>query len=189
MYLKAKQGRNQKGLCFVSGRERNIGNGLYQISYDGNSMLADIRVSSNVPEDLIILDHRIFKGISCQENCDLQLEEILSHVPTCIELRLSLTSTRNLDNRKVADAISMRVSDLTDDFDGLILTVGQSFEIDRLSIRFIVKSLDPVEHNHNAARISWKQLEKIHLDPIESLTPTNIVCIIELGAAAQISDV
>ncbi len=189
MDLKAKQGRNQKGLCFVSDQEGIIEDGLYQISYEGISILVDIRVSSNVPEDMIILDRRIFNEISCEENSVLQLEKISSDIPTCTEIRLSLTSTRNLDNRKVADAISKRVNDLIDDFDGLILTVGQSFQIDRLGIKFSVKLLDPVNNMHNAARISWKRLEKIHLDPVESLTPSNIVCIFEVGAAAQISDV
>jgi len=187
--LKAKQGRNQKGLCFVSNQEGIFEDGLYQISYDGNSMLVDIRVSSNVPEDLIILDYRIFKELSCEENSGIQLEKISINIPTCTEIRLSLTSTRNLDNRKVADAISKRINDLTDDFDGLILTIGQSFQIDRLGIRFSVKSLNPVNSIHNTARISWKHLEKIHLDPVESLTAFNIVCIFEVGAAAQISDV
>ena len=189
MDLKAKQGRNQKGLCFVSEKEGTILNGLYQISYGSNSMLVDIRGSSNVPQDLIILDARIFKGLSCQEDSDLQLKELSTNVPTCTEIRLSLSSTRNLDNRKVADMISKRVSDLSDDFDGLILTVGQSFQIDRLGIRFTVKTLGPMDSIHSAARISWKNLEKIHLDPVEFLPACNIVCIFEVGAAAQISDV
>jgi hypothetical protein len=189
LILKAKQGRNQKGLCFVSEQEGPVGEGMYQISFDGNSMLADIRQSSNVPQDLIILDHRIFKGLSCKEDSDLNLEEVSSDIPTCTEIRLSLTSTRDLNNRKVADAISQRVSDLTDNFEGLILTVGQSFQIDRLGIRFSVNSLDPVDSIHHAARISWKNLDKIHLDPVESLIPSNIVSIFEVGAAAQISDV
>jgi hypothetical protein len=41
----------------------------------------------------------------------------------------------------------------------------------------------------HAARIIWNNLEKIHLDPVESLKPFNIVCTFEIGAAAQISDV
>jgi len=187
--LKAKEGRNQKGLCFVSESEEAIGEGLYQLSFDGNSMLADIRESSSVPQDMIILDHRIFKGLSCKENDDLQLEKVSTDIPTCTDIRLLLTSTRDLDNRKIADAISKRVNDLTDDFDGLILTVGQSFQIDRLGIRFSVKSLDPVDPVHQTARITWTSLEKIHLDPVESLNPSNIICIFEVGAAAQISDV
>jgi hypothetical protein len=49
--------------------------------------------------------------------------------------------------------------------------------------------LYPTDSSYNAARITWKNLEKIHLDPVESLHPFNIVCIFEVGAAAQISDV
>ena len=189
MYLKAKQGRNQKGLCFVSEQDGSLKNGLYRISCGDKSLLADIRTSSNVPQDMMILDQRIFKGISCHEDSDVQLEEISTDIPTCTEIRLSLTSIRDLDNRKIADAISKRVSDLTDDFDGLVLTIGQSFQIERLGIRFSVKSLEPVDKIHHAARISWKNLDRIHLDPVASLIPSNIVCIFEVGAAAQISDV
>ena len=189
MNLKAKQGRNQKGLCFTSEDETPFKEGVYQISYHGNTLLADVRTSSTVPSNLIILDQRIFSWLSCKEEDTILLEEITSSIPKCSEIRLAITSTRDLDNRTIADAISQRVNDLHDDFDGLILQVGQSFQIDRLGIRFTVKSLNPADDIDHAARISWTSLEKIHLDPVESLTPFNIVCIVEVGAAAQISDV
>ncbi|TFG30212.1 VWA domain-containing protein [Candidatus Thorarchaeota archaeon] len=189
MNLKAKQGLNQKGLCFVSDKIGTISDGPYRITFGSKSMLADVRVSSNVPKDLIILDYRVFKEISGKDDCDVLLEEISTDLPICTKIRLALTSTRDLDNRKIADAISQRVNDLTDDFDGLILSVGQSFQIDRLGIRFSVKSMTPLDSIYDAARISWRYLEKIHLDPAESLTPSNLVCIFEVGAAAQISDV
>ncbi|TFG99603.1 hypothetical protein E4H12_02185 [Candidatus Thorarchaeota archaeon] len=189
MNLKAKQGRNQKGLCFVSTDEGTFNEGLYRISFHGNSMFADLRASSSVPQDMIVIDQRIFSRISCKENSEVHLEKIAVSLPTCSEIRLSLTSTRDLDNRKIADAISKRVNDLHDDFDGLILQVGQSIQIDRLGIKFTVISLHPVDSDHHAARIVWMKLEKIHLDPVESLAPINLVCIVEVGAAAQISDV
>ena len=189
MNLKAKHGRNQRGLCFISEDEAPFKEGVYQISYHGNTLLADVRTSSTVPSNLIILDQRIFSWLSCKEEDTILLEEITSSIPKCSEIRLAITSTRDLDNRTIADAISQRVNDLHDDFDGLILQVGQSFQIDRLGIRFTVKSLNPADDIDHAARISWTSLEKIHLDPVESLTPFNIVCIVEVGAAAQISDV
>jgi len=187
--LKAKQGRNQKGLCFVSEDAGQFKEGVYQISIHGNTLIADIRTSSNIPRDLIILDQRIFNWFSCKDEAEVLLEETTSSIPTCSEIRLAVTSTRNLDNRIIADAISQRVNDLIDDFDGLILQIGQSFQIDRLGIRFTVKSLNPEDAINHSARISWPNLEKIHLDPVESLTPFNMVCIVEVGAAAQISDV
>ncbi|MCK4568018.1 MAG: VWA domain-containing protein, partial [Candidatus Thorarchaeota archaeon] len=189
MNLKATQGRNQKGLCFVSEDEAPLKEGVYRISYHGKTLLADIRTSANVPQSLIILDQRIFSWLSCRNESKVLLEEVSSFIPTCSEIRLAITSTRDLDNRTIADAISQRVNDLHDDFDGLILQVGQSFQIDRLGIVFSVKSLNPMDTSNQAARIAWKSLEKIHLDPVESLPPSNIVCIFEVGAAAQISDV
>lgn len=183
--LKAKRGRNQKGLCFVSGKEE----GIYQITCNGKTLLTDVRSSENVPSNLVILDQRIFDWLSCSEGELLTLEEISSEIPSCTEIRLLLSSTRDLDNRTIADAISKRVNDLHDDFDGLILQLGQSFQIDRLGIRFNVKSLSPINPDIHAARITWNNLEKIHLDPVESLKPFNIACIFEIGAAAQITDV
>lgn len=189
MNLKVTQGRNQKGLCFVSEDEVPFKEGVYQISYHGKTLLADIRTSANVSRSLIILDQRIFSWLSCNNGSEVLLEEVTSIIPTCSEIRLSITSTRDLANRTIADAISQRVNDLHDDFDGLILQVGQSFQIDRLGIIFTVKSLNPMDTSNQAARIAWDSLEKIHLDPVESLSPFHIVCIVEVGAAAQISDV
>lgn len=189
MNLKATQGRNQKGLCFVSEDEVPFKEGVYQISYNGKTLLSDIRTSSNVPQNLIIIDQRIFSWLSCNNDAEVLLEEVTSTIPICSEIRLAITSTRDLDNRTIADAISKRVNDLHDDFDGLILQVGQSFQIDRLGIAFSVKSLNPMDTSNQAARIAWDSLEKIHLDPVESLTPFHVVCIVEVGAAAQISDV
>ena len=189
MNLKAKQGRNQKGLCFISEEESSVGEGVYQITCGGKTIFVDIRTSSSVPTDLIILDQRIFDWLSCGEGEELELEEVQFKIPSCTEIRLLLTSTRDLDNRTIADAISKRVNDLHDDFDGLILQPGQSFQIERLGIQFNVKSLSPMNPDIHAARITWNNLEKIHLDPVESLKPFNIVCVIEIGAAAQISDV
>ena len=187
--LKAKQGRNQKGLCFVSEEESSIKEGVYRITSHGKTLLADIRVSANIPRDLIVLDQRIFSWLSCKEEEEVTLEEITSKIPSCAEIGLTVTSTRDLDNRTIADAISRRVNDLHDDFDGLILQINQIFRIERLGIGFTVKSLNPLDTDNQAARITWKNLKKIQLDPVDSLTPFNIVCIVEIGAAAQISDV
>jgi len=187
--LKAKQGRNQKGFCFVSEEQSTINEGVYKITSNGKSLLADIRASASVPDDMIILDQRIFRWLACSEGEELALEKIASKIPSSTEIRLLLSSTRDLDNRTIADAISKRVNDLHGDFDGLILQHGQSFQIDRLGIRFNVKSLSPMDSSTQAARITWTDLEKIHLDPIESLKPFNVVSIFEIGAAAQISDV
>ncbi len=186
--MKAKQGRNQKGLCFVS-EESSIDDGVYQISCNERALLSDVRVSSSVPKDLVVLDNRIFTWLSCNMNHEIELKRILATIPTCNNIRLTLSSTRDLDNRTIADAISKRVNDLQDDFDGLILQIGQSFQIDRLGIQFTVQSLDPIDVDNKASRISWDELEKIHLDPVESLKPFNIICIFEVGAAAQVSDV
>jgi hypothetical protein len=187
--LKAKQGRNQKGLCFVSGDEEWQKEGVYRVIYCGKSTFVDIRISSKVPAGLIILDHRIFSLLSCKEDVDVDIDAISATIPRCTNIRLSITSTRELDNRTIANAISQQVNDIKDDFDGLILQEGQSIKIERLGINFRVESLNPQDASTKAARIIWNNLEKINLDPVESLEPFNIVCVVEIGAAAQVRDV
>ena len=186
--MKAKQGRNQKGLCFVC-EKSSIEDGVYQLSLNGRVLLSDVRTSNSVPDDLMILDNRIFNWLSCKESDEIGVQQVTTDIPNCTNIRLTLSSTRDLDNRTIADAISKRVNDLNDDFDGLILQIGQTLQIDRLGIRFTVQSLEPIDSENKAARISWSELEKIHLDPAESLKSFNLICIFEVGAAAQISDI
>ena len=81
MDLRAKQGRNQKGLSFASGEDEAIEDGIYRIFHDGNSMLIEVRVSSSVPPRMIVLDHRIFSELSCQEDSAVKLEAVPINIP------------------------------------------------------------------------------------------------------------
>ncbi|TFG32056.1 VWA domain-containing protein [Candidatus Thorarchaeota archaeon] len=189
MILRAKQGRNQKGLCFVSSKESNLESGVFELNYKDKWLLADIRLSQHVPEDLLILDDRLFRELGCFNESELILHPTSNDVPYCSELRLSVVSTKGLDNRVIADAISKRVNDLQDDFEGLILKLGQEILIERLGIIFKVLFLFPKDDVLSASRISWNVLEEIHLTPKNDFPLFNICSVIEIGAAAQIVDI
>jgi hypothetical protein len=189
MNLKVKQGGNQKGLCFVSDEEINLEIGVYEISFRGKQILVDLRKSHRVPTGQAIIDSRIFSWLGCEDNAEAFFIRNTSNIPLCKELELSVSSTKELDNNAITDAISKRISDLKDDFDGLILQINQKLQLDHLGIQFIVNSLNSIDGSCHSCRVMWNDLEKMHLTPDVKIPAYNLICVIELGAAAHISDV
>jgi hypothetical protein len=187
--LKAEQGGNQKGLCFVSTEVPEIENGVYEIKDNQRRIIADVRKSEKVPKGAIFLDRRIFSMLSCISGAEISIAPLRTDVDTCKTLELEVTSVKGLDNRAISEAISKSISDLSDDFEGLVLYEGQRFVVAHLGIWFTVRSLVPVNGVGGPCRIKWDELEKIHLQPTESVPPFNLICLIEVGAAAFISDV
>ncbi|TFG33964.1 VWA domain-containing protein [Candidatus Thorarchaeota archaeon] len=189
MILRAKQGRNQRGLCFGSSNESGLESAAFVLSHRGTQLFADVRLSDKVPEGLLVIDDRIFRYLGCSDNSEVRLTLESGEIPYCSELRLAVSSTKNVDNNAIADAISKRVNDLQDDFEGLILQIGQELVIERLGICFQVLSFFPKNEVFSAARIAWNHLEEIHLDPKDKATRFNLCCVVEVGAAAQQADI
>lgn len=189
MILIAKQGRNQKGLCFVPADEPSCEPGVYELSFGESRLLADIRKSAQVFNRMIILDSRVFTMMNCEDGSEISLTRICDDLPICRELGLAVASKKSLDNTAVADAISKRVNDLQEDFDGLVLTKSQKISLERLGVQFTVGFLKPMDDGNLSCRLRWSSLEKIHLDPALESPAYNLICVIELGAAAQIKDV
>jgi len=187
--LKAKQGRNQKGLCFVSSEDSDFEKGVYEIIFNGKSALVDIRKSAQIPMGIIILDNRIFFFLDCEENADVTLAKNSSDISQCSELDLFVASLKKIDSKSIAEAISKRISDLQDDFEGLILQKNQRIVVERLGIQFTVNSIGSINDSCGPCRVIWNNLEKIHLTPVTGVPAYNIICVIELGAAAHIEDV
>ena len=189
MILKVKQGRNQEGLCFVSPETPEFELGVYDIHYDSCHHLVEVRLSKQVPSDLIVMDERIYNMLGCSDGSEVSLDFVNDVIPICSKLSMSVSSVKELDNQRVADAISKRVNDLRDDFNGLIFQIGQDLLIDRLGLRFKVLSMTPMNTDYSSSRIAWSALEEIYLEPAIGSKIFNMCCIIEIGAASQISDV
>jgi len=149
---------------------------------------ADVKSSVNVPNGTIILDSRVSAILEVDEEHDISLEPISGEIPTCSEIRLGVVSTKGLDNQKVAQAMSKRIDDFQEFLDGLILYEGQELPIAELGINLHILSMSPDDSSIDVARISWKQLLKIHLASIDS-HPCNLCIIVEIAAATQIVDV
>lgn len=183
--LSARRGRNQHGFCFISTNDLP---GIFKLEYRGKIVYADVRVSEKVPKGTIILDSRVSAILDVDEESDITLEPISSEIHTCNEIRLGVVSTKGLDNQKVAHAMSKRIDDFQEFLDGLILYEGQELHISELGINLHILSMGIDDSTSNVARISWKQLLKIHLSSMDS-HPSNLCIIVEIAAATQIADV
>jgi hypothetical protein len=126
--------------------------------------------------------------LHCSDENEINLIVLSSKLPTCTEIHLDIISKRDIQNHAVAQAISKRIDDFQEHFEGLILQTGQEFVVSDLGISFVVRSLSPTDPGTNAARISWKNLLKIHLGALE-FQPSNLCIIAEVAAATQIADV
>ncbi len=186
--LRAKRGRNQQGLCFVSANTMESPTSTCELIFNTKSIYSDIKESDKVPEGIIILDSRVYDMLDCNENVEVKLVVLSDKIPVCTEIHLDIISKRDLQNHTVANAISKRIDDFQEHFEGLVLQSGTEFEISELGISFVVRSLSPTDPTSNAARISWKNLVKIHLGALES-EPNNVCFIVEVAAATQIADV
>ena len=186
--LRPKRGRNQQGLCFVSTDLFDSTTNTYQLTCKSNSVFSDVRSFPKVPRDVIILDARIFDQLACSEEDEVELLPEKNEFPICTEIHLGVVSRRGLENQTVAQAISKRIDDFQEHFDGLILGIGQEISLPELDVSLLIKSMSPVEPSKNVARIDWKRLIKIHLKAAES-KPSNLCFIVEVSAATQIKDV
>lgn len=188
MKLHPKRGRNQQGLCFVSSETIDSTIETCELICGSNSVYSDIRGSEKVPVGIIILDARIFDRLDCTDEEEIRLIALSDKLPVCTEIHLDVVSRRALQNHTVAHAISERIDDFQEHFEGLILSQGQEFSLSELGVSFMVRSLSPTDPTTDAARIVWKQLRKIHLGAEES-QPSNLCIIVEVAAATQITDV
>lgn len=184
MALQARRGRNQKGICFVPSSCSHLDHKVCSLSAARQECLADVRVDSRVPSSSVVLDSRIFDRLMVKESEEVQLEAHNESVPNLSQATFGLHSTRGLDNLKVASAISKRVNDLREDLEGLILADGDEFLVARLDIEFTVLDISP----SSPSRVSWNELESIHLVPKRGAAPSNLVVLGELGASAHIED-
>jgi hypothetical protein len=186
--FKAKRGLNQQGLCFVSTDVWDNSTSECELSCGFNSVYSDVRGSNKVPEGLIILDARVYDILECGEDEEIHLIKLVEKIPNCSELHLDIISKRDLQNQAVANAISDRIDDFKEHFDGLILQTGQEVNLSDLGVSFAIRSMNPIDSTKKAARIVWKDLLKINLSAIET-QPSNLYIIVEVAAATQIADV
>jgi hypothetical protein len=152
------------------------------------TVFSDIRESAKIPDGFIILDARVFDMLHCSEDEEITLTIYSTEIPVCTEIHLDIISKRELKDQTVAHAISDRIDDFKEHFEGLILISGQTFELSELGISFLVRSMSPIDSTISAARVVWKELLKINLGATET-QPSNLCIIAEVAAATQIADV
>jgi len=188
LILRARQGRHQQGICFVSSDIIGQAIEACKLTSESSSLYADVKISEKVPEGIIVLDTRIFEMLNCENGEEIDLHVLNIKLPYCTEIHLDVISNRELENHTIAQAISKHIDDFKDHFEGLILRQGQEFSLTELGVTFVVRYLGPSEPTTNSARIKWKNLLKIHLGTT-NFQPSNLCIISEVAAATQIADI
>ncbi|MFW9788273.1 MAG: vWA domain-containing protein [Candidatus Thorarchaeota archaeon] len=188
MKLRARRGRNQQGLCFVPSDSVVPSIETCKISTETNSTYSDIRISAKVPDGIIIFDSRVFDLLGCDEGDEVTVIPLSVNPPLCTEIHLDVVSNRDLQTHTIATAISKRIDDFQEHFDGLVLQLGQELVLPELRVALVVRSMKPLDTSTQLARIRWSELIKIHLGAVEH-QPSNLCIIAEVAAATQIADV
>lgn len=183
--LHVRRGRNQQGLSFLSS---DVSSGIFEMKLDERRVILDVRSSEKVPSGTVIIDSRISDLFGIPDDSEVFLNPVSNKQPSCTEVHLGVVSTRGLDNEKVARAMSKRIDDFREYLEGLIIFEGQSFTIEDFGINLYVFSLNPKDSSTGSAQITWDQLLKIHLAPMDS-RPFNLCILVETAAASQIVDV
>lgn len=185
MELRAKRGLNQKGICYTNSLHSDFDQEVCRVGNESSDCLVDIRLNDNIASEMIVLDQRVFDKLGLVEDDTVVVTPIGISVPSVSEVFLCVNSSQGLDNSKVAQAISKRVNDFREDFDGLVLRNGDSIRVDRLGLSFEVREIKP----SSPARILWTKLGNIRLIPEAEASPMNLVCVMEVGGASHIEDV
>jgi hypothetical protein len=185
MKLKAVRGKNQFGYSFISDPKLVLKHDTVAIRYEHQVVYSILRTSENVPTDTIIIDYRLFDELGCTEDEEVDIRQIDENIPMCGDITLSLTSLADLDNTKVAEAVSKRIEDLKPFLDGLIVREGQIIQIPDLKIKFIVTHLNPSAGFDKTARISWVNLLRISINPMKSLQCYNVILLLDLGTVSD----
>ena len=189
MKLKAVRGRNQFGYSFVSDSKLVLDSDTFMIQYGHQVVYSILRASENVPTDTVVIDYRLFDELGCDENIELDIKPIDENIPMCGNITLALASLINLDNEKVAEAVSKRIEDLKPHLDGLIVREGQIIQIPELKIKFIITNIEPSADFDRTARISWINLMRINIIPVKSSQCYNVILLLDLGFIASKKDI
>ncbi|MHA1481303.1 MAG: hypothetical protein ACTSQZ_07770, partial [Candidatus Thorarchaeota archaeon] len=193
MNLKAIRGRNQRGLSYVSEISETVSHPIVKITINGRDVFSKLRVHDSVEVGSVVLDYRLFDELGCDTSSQVEITPIEENIPLCTDIHFSVNSTRAVDVQKVIKAISDRIDEFKEHFDGLILKKGQVIHIEPLNLHFTVKDMTPCTTGSGISQISWDHVLKINLEPaVESTTERlcyNLCSLMDLGAASHISDV
>lgn len=186
MNMKAIQGRNQRGISFVS---KSVNSQRFaEIQYSHLSVLSEILHSEKVPEGVIVIDSRLWSFLGLTENQQVSLQPH-DPIPKAHTLSLAAISTDSrTPHHKIAEDLWNRMDDFKDDLDGLIVQVGQKIPIPREQVELTVSEIAP-ESLDGYAQIHWDELLKLVLSRGIESPPFNLCCVIDCGAASRTKDV
>jgi len=159
------------------------------IRHGSESVLTRLRESHRVPADLVIIDKRLYDSLNLEATTEVEIVPLETTLPKCNEMTLVVSSKRDIDVKDVVKALSDRIEDLEEHFDGLLLTVGQKLDLHILGITITVGDLVPKSDELAASQIDWKNILKVYLEADMGGKCFNLCLVTDLGAASKKSDI
>ncbi len=188
MKLKAISGKNQRGFSFVTPQGEPYVNPVLLVM-GPKKVLTRIRESPKVPQDLIVVDNRLYKSLRAEAGKEVEIVQVDFEIPTCTQMTLVVSAKREVDVRAVVRALSDRIQDMETHLDGLLLMEGQVLDLDSLGISVTINELTPHSDQMNASLIEWRKLLKLYLEADLGDKCFNICFVTDIGAASRKSDI
>ncbi|MHA1908073.1 MAG: VWA domain-containing protein [Candidatus Thorarchaeota archaeon] len=188
MKLKAISGKNQRGYSFVAPQGEPFTTPV-QLKIGTKYVLTRIRESPRVPQDLVIIDKRLYKSMNAEAGTEVELITVDDDIPHCEEMTLVVSEKRDIDVREVVKALSAKIEDMEDHLDGLILTVGQKLDFDSLGISITVNDITPRSKELGAALVEWRKVLRVYLEANLGSNCFNVAFVMDIGAASRKSDI
>ena len=186
--LKAICGKNQRGFSFVAPQGESFTDPV-QLVLGTKTILTRIRESPKVPQDLIIIDKRLYQSLRAEAGTEVEIVSLDFEIPYCDEMTLVVSAKRDVDVKEVVRALSDRIEDMESHLDGLLLTEGQKLDLDSLGISITVNDLSPRSEKLGAALVDWRKVLKVYLEANLGSHCFNVSLVTDLGAASRKSDI
>ncbi|MFW9850995.1 MAG: hypothetical protein ACFFF4_17845, partial [Candidatus Thorarchaeota archaeon] len=186
--LKAISGKNQRGFSFVAPQGEPYANPVLLVM-GPKKVLTRIRESPKVPQDLIVVDKRLYTSLRAEAGKEVEIVEVDFEIPICTQMTLVVSAKREVDVRAVVRALSDRIQDMESHLDGLLLMEGQVLDLDSLGISVTINELTPHSDQMNASLIEWRKVLKLYLEADLGDKCFNVCFVTDIGAASRKSDI
>jgi hypothetical protein len=186
--LKAISGKNQRGFSFVAPLGESP-TGPVKLMIGSKVVLTRIRESPRVPQDLIIIDKRLYKSLGAGAGDEVEVQPVDFEIPNCNHITLVVSVKTDVDARDVVNALSDRIEDMETHLDGLILMESQVLHLDSLGISVTINDVTPKSEELSAAQVDWRKVLKVYLETDLGSKCFNVCLVTDIGAASRKSDI
>ncbi|MHA1883124.1 MAG: hypothetical protein ACTSUO_08770 [Candidatus Thorarchaeota archaeon] len=111
MKFHVRRGRNQRGLSFVRVLPKEFSNKIVQVTLGKVDVITELKENEKVPDDIIILDSRLYDELGCNETSLVSVEPIKENITSSVLLEQIKLFSAFMDTTDL-DKIQSRLDNL-----------------------------------------------------------------------------